>query len=122
MKNTLLKAVWFIPSAIFALIYGLLGLVLCITVIGMPYGKQYFKLAGLCLKPFDAMIGDLTANPTQRATRNVVFNVLFGIVFTAISAILGLVLCVTIIGIPFGKQCFKIAKVSLKPFNYAVVV
>ena len=67
------------------------------------------------------MIDDLTANPTQRATRNVIFNVLLGIVFTAISAVVGLVLCVTIIGIPFGKQCFKLAKVSLKPFNYAVV-
>ena len=121
MKNTLLKAIWCIPAVIMSVIYALLGLVLCVTVIGIPFGKQYFKLAKLCLNPFDAMIGDLTANPTQRATRNVVFNILFGIVFTAISAVVGLVLCVTIIGIPFGKQCLKLAKVSLKPFNYAVV-
>ena len=119
--NKFVKIVWCIPGAIFAALYAVLGLVLCVTIIGAPYGKQYFKLAKLCLNPVDAMIGDLTANPTQRATRNVIFNVLLGIVFTAISAVVGLVLCVTIIGIPFGKQCFKLAKVSLKPFNYAVV-
>lgn len=120
--NKFFKAVWCIPAAIFALLYAVLGLVFYVTVVGIPYGNQYFKLAKLSLKPFDAKIGDLTANPTQRATRNVLFNVLLGIVITAIVAVFGLVFSVTIIFLPLGKQCFKIAKVALKPFNYAVVV
>lgn len=121
MKNTLLKLLWFIPGTIFAVLYALIGLVLCVTIIGIPYGKQYFKLAKLSFNPFDAKIGDLTANPTQRATRNFLFNVLLGIIFTVLHAVVGVVLCVTLIGIPFGKQCFKLAKVAFKPFNYAVV-
>ena len=119
--KTFAKILWFIPSLLFAALYFILGLVFCVTILGIPFGKQYFKLAKLTLNPFDAMIGNLTANPTQRATRNVLFNILLGIVFTVITAVVGLVLCVTIIGIPLGKQCFKIAKVAFKPFNYAVV-
>ena len=122
--NKLTKIVWCIPGVILAALYFVLTLVFGVigAITTIPFGHQYWKLTKLCFNPFDAKVGDLTANPTKRATRNVIFNVLFGIVFTAITAVFGLVCCVTIIGFPAGINCFKkIVPVALKPFNYAVV-
>ena len=102
---------------IFAAVYSVLGLVFCLTLVGIPFGKQYFKLAKLVFKPFDKIV--LVEN--KRPFGNFLWNILGGIVFSLVYFVLGVVLCVTLIGIPFGKQCFKLAGVAFKPFNKAVV-
>ena len=119
MKNTLAKALWFVFGLVFAALHVVMGIAFLFIT---PPARKHFMLAKLALNPFDRAIGNLTATPTQRATRNFLFTVLFGFIFTILYCVIGLVLCATIIGIPAGKNCLKkIVPVCAKPFNYAVV-
>ena len=102
---------------LFAAVYSVLGLVFCLTLVGIPFGKQYFKLAKLAFKPF----GKIVLDENKRPFGNFLWNILGGIVFSLVYFVLGVVLCVTLIGIPFGKQCLKLASVAFKPFNKGVV-
>lgn len=101
---------------IFAAVYALLGVAFCVTLIGIPFGKQYFKLAKLVFKPF----GKVVVYERRRPTLNFIWNLLGGVVFGLVYGVLGVALCVTLIGIPFGKQCLKLAKLSFKPFGRIV--
>lgn len=92
-----------------------LGVLWCITIIGIPLGKQCFKFASLSFLPFTKEVefgggaGSLIAN---------IFWLIFTGIWMAIAnAVYGALLCVTIIGIPFGMQFFKLAKLSLMPFG-----
>ena len=98
---------------IFAAVYFLLGLVLCLTIVGIPFGKQYLKLAKLVFKPF----GKSIVYERRRPTLNFIFNILGGVIFGLFYGVLGVVLCITIVGIPFGMQCFKLAKLGAFPFG-----
>ena len=88
------------------------GVLCCITIIGIPIGMQCFKFAGLAFFPFGKEIvygggaGSLLCCGIPMAVEN---------------ACLGLLLCITIVGIPFGLQFFKIAKLSLMPFGAEIV-
>jgi uncharacterized membrane protein YccF (DUF307 family) len=101
---------------IFAAVYFVLGLALCLTVVGIPFGKQYLKLSKLVFKPF----GKTVVFGRKRPLLNFVFAFLGGIVFAPVYFVLGVALCVTLVGIPFGKQCLKLAKLSFKPFGRTV--
>jgi len=103
---------------IFAAVYAVLGLVFCVTLIGIPFGKQYCKLAKLVFKPF----GKVVVFEGKHPFGNFLWNILgLGIVYSILYLVLGVVLCVTLVGIPFGKQCLKLAGVAFKPFSKAVV-
>jgi uncharacterized membrane protein YccF (DUF307 family) len=105
---------WLTVGIITALEFFFFGLFLCITLIGIPYGLDCFKLAGFTLNPFGKEIDtDFSSHPIA----NLIWLFYGGITLALTYAILGLILCVTIIGIPFGKQCFKLAKASLSPFG-----
>lgn len=101
---------------IFAAVYFVLGLALCVTIVGIPFGRQYFKLAKLVLKPF----GKAVVFKRRRPLLNFIFAFLGGIVLAPIYFVLGVALCVTLVGIPFGKQCLKLAKLAFKPFGRTV--
>ena len=103
---------------IVALEWVFVGLLLCVTIIGIPWGKQCFKLAGLSLDPFGKKI---TREDTAAGTfGNIIWIILFGWEMALSNLVLGLLMCITIIGIPFGKQFFKLAEVSLLPFGVTV--
>ena len=87
--------------------WALVGLVLCITIIGIPLGLQCFKMATLTLTPFG--IGSTLVN--------IVWVILVGWWMALGYVAAGLVNCITIIGIPFGLQSFKMAKLALWPFG-----
>ncbi len=108
---TLLTGFWL------ALGYFLLGLIWCITIIGIPFGKQCFKLAGLIIWPFGKSV-DLDFN--KHPVLNVIWIIFGGIDLCIGFVIAGILWCIIIIGIPFGKQCFKFAKLSLMPFGAEV--
>ncbi|WP_418231002.1 YccF domain-containing protein [Butyricicoccus sp.] len=100
-----------------ALVWSLLGIAFCITIIGVPLGVQCFKFAGLTLAPFGKSV---------RLSQNTIFfNILWLIFFGWEMALgylaLGAVWCITIVGIPVGMQCFKMAKLSLMPFGADVI-
>ena len=101
---------------IFAAVYFILGLVLCVTIVGIPFGKQYLKLAKLVFKPF----GKTVNFERKRPLLNFIFAIFGGIVLAPIYFVLGLALCITLVGIPFGKQCLKLAKLAFKPFGRTV--
>ncbi|MCI7146287.1 MAG: YccF domain-containing protein [Clostridiales bacterium] len=95
------------------------GLICCITIIGIPAGLQCFKLAQISLLPFGREI--IYPGGSISFLLNLIWIVLFGLSLAVTNAVIGLIWCVTIVGIPFGKQFFKIAQLSLMPFGAEVV-
>lgn len=94
------------------------GCLWCITVIGIPIGVQCFKFAGLAFFPFgkDVSYGGGIAS----LLCNILWLLISGIPLALEAVILGCSFCITIIGIPFGLQCFKLAKLALMPFGARV--
>ena len=109
---------WFVFTGLFsALGWLFLGAVWCITIIGIPFGKQCFKLAKLSLFPFGKTVdSDFDKHPIA----NIIWVVFGGFGLALGFLFAGILWCITIIGIPFGKQCFKLAKLSLMPFGARV--
>lgn len=115
----LLNIVWIILGGLVsALGWVITGLLWCITVIGIPVGLQCFKLASISLNPFGKEVRN------EGGTGSLILNILWlifgGLALAVSNAVWGLILCITIIGIPFGRQFFKIAKVALTPFGSVV--
>ena len=97
----------------------LTGCLWCITIIGIPVGLQCFKLASISLNPFGKEIR--YEGEAVSFLLNVIWFLVSGWLLALGNFLLGLVLCITIVGIPFGKQFFKIAKLALRPFGAVVV-
>lgn len=110
---------WFILGGFWlGMAYILVGLLYCITIIGIPFGSQLIKIGFYTFSPFGCHTDFRVGQP---GCVNMVLNIIWilcGWVEIAIAhAIIGAILCITIIGIPFGIQHFKIAKLSLLPFG-----
>jgi uncharacterized membrane protein YccF (DUF307 family) len=117
----LLNLLWIVfgGGLVLWLEYLLGGLILCLTIIGIPFGVQCFKIAGLALLPFGKDIE--VARPSDGSALATLFNVLWFIVagvwifLTHVALAVGL--AVTIIGIPFAIQHVKLAVLALWPFG-----
>ena len=108
--------IWFIFGGIIMwLSWFIAGLFWCITIVGIPWGVQCFKFAKLCLFPFGKEVK--YGGGVGSLILNILWIVISGVPLAIEAAIIGAVFCITIIGIPFGKQCFKIAKLALMPFG-----
>ena len=123
MDNFLGNLIWLIFGGFLAALgYFVGGLVLCFTVIGIPWGLQCFKLAELVLWPFGKKV---ISDSNDMGCLNVVCNliwILFGGLYTTIiHLVMGIILCLTIIGIPWGRQHFKLMEISLMPFGKKIV-
>ena len=104
---------------IIAIGWALIGLVLCVTIIGIPLGLQAFKMAGLTLTPFGKTVR--YGGGVGSTLANIIWVVLVGF-WMALSYVgAGLLNCITIIVIPFGIQSFKMAKLALWPFGADIV-
>ena len=121
--NGIGNLIWLIFGGLFAAIgYVLGGFMLCITIIGIPWGLQCFKLAGLVLWPFGKRVISDTQNLGCLNTLCNIIWIIFGGWYTAlIHIVFGILLCITIIGIPWGKQHFKLIEISLMPFGKRIV-
>lgn len=115
--------IWLLFGGIFiAIEYVIASFLLMITIIGIPFGLQTLKLAMLALWPFGT-----THVTTENATgclatiMNIIWLLVGGIWIALSHAIFGLLFFVTIIGIPFGRQHFKLASIALSPFGKDVV-
>lgn len=95
------------------------GVLWCCTIIGIPIGIQCFKLARLSFFPFGRNI--VYRGGGVSFLLNLLWLCFGGLELAAVGAVIGLVLCVTIIGIPFGLQCFKLARLALTPYGAEVV-
>lgn len=111
--------VWVVfGGLLMSLAYLFLGVLYCVTIIGIPVGLQLFKMASLSLFPFGRDVRDKNG---QMGVWSLFLNILW-IVFGGIEmalghAVLGLLFCITVVGIPFGMQHFKLAVLALMPFG-----
>lgn len=96
----------------------LAGILWCITIIGIPIGMQCFKFAGLAFFPFGKEVE--YGGGVGSFLLNVIWLLVSGFALAIEAATIGVALCITIIGIPFGLQCFKIAKLALMPFGSSI--
>ncbi len=94
------------------------GIVWCITIIGIPYGLQCFKFASLSFFPFGKEVE--YGGGAMSTLANIIWILFFGWWMALGNMIVGLLWCITIVGIPFGNQFFKIAKLSLTPFGATI--
>lgn len=114
--RTLGNLIWFIfGGLILGLSWLFTGLLWCITIIGIPVGIQCFKFAGLCFFPFKKEVAYGGGAPSL--IMNIFWLIFGGIELAIEAAVIGAIFCVTIVGIPFGLQCFKIAQLALMPFG-----
>ncbi|MBO5868261.1 MAG: YccF domain-containing protein [Oscillospiraceae bacterium] len=118
--RTLGNLLWvLLGGALLALLWYMAGLILCCTIIGIPLGIQCFKLGTLMLWPFGRDV--LYGGGAGSCLLNLVWNVLFGWELAGIAATCGVLWCCTIVGIPFGLQFFKFAKLAFSPFGAEIV-
>ena len=96
----------------------LAGLLWCVTIVGIPIGLQCFKFALLAFFPFGKEVR--YGGGTVSFLLNLIWILVSGIPLAVTAATNGILLCCTIIGIPFGLQCFKMAKLALMPFGAEV--
>ena len=115
------NAIWFIfGGLILWLMWLIAGLLCCITIIGIPLGVQCFKFASLMLWPFGRDI-DFSQAGVGSFLMNIIWIIFLGWELAVTAVVIGLLYCVTIIGIPFGLQAFKFAKLALMPFGARIV-
>lgn len=115
--KTLGNILWFIFGGFLLwLEWSISGLLLCITIIGIPAGKQCFKLAKLCATPFGKELDYVNAGAGS-IILNILWVLFFGWEIAVTAFFNGILWCITIVGIPFGKQFFKIAALSFAPFG-----
>lgn len=106
---------WFIfGGLILGLAWGILGLLLCITIIGIPFGLQCFKAAKLSFAPFGKKV-DVRFG--KHPIANVLWAIFCGWELALAYLIYGVFFCITIVGIPLGLQMFKFMKLAFFPFG-----
>lgn len=120
--NVFLNVLWVILGGfIIALEYIASSIALMATIIGIPFGLQTLKLSLVAIWPFGTEIKD---NPWPSGCLAGIMNVIWwfvgGIPIILTHLALGLICCITIIGIPFGMQHFKLARLALFPFGTSI--
>ena len=111
---------WFVfGGALAGLGWFFVGLLWCSTIIGVPVGLQCFKLGRLSFFPFGREV--LPGGGAGSLFLNILWLLFGGLELAAAHGVFGLMLCVTIIGIPFGMQHFKLALLALLPFGARIV-
>jgi uncharacterized membrane protein YccF (DUF307 family) len=121
--RVLLNILWLVLAGIWmAIAYVVAGVLLCITIIGIPFGWQSFKLAGYALWPFGrALVPSGARHKALSVIGNVLWVLLAGWWLALGHLLTGILLCLTIIGIPLGVASFKMAGAALVPFGKEIV-
>jgi uncharacterized membrane protein YccF (DUF307 family) len=119
--KTIGNIIWFVLCGVWlGIAYILAGIVSCITIIGIPFGIQSFKLAGYVMWPFGRQLVESEGHRFSKGVLNIVW-IIFGGIWLAITHVaFGVLLCITILGIPFGIKNFSMAKLALFPFDFSV--
>lgn len=115
------NVLWFICGGVISGIsWFLAGCLWCLTIIGIPVGMQCFKFASLSFFPFGKEVR--YGGGAGSFLLNIIWLVVSGLPLAIESFVMGLLLCVTVIGIPFGLQHFKLAKLALMPFGSEITI
>ena len=114
--------IWLLFGGIFTSIgYMVSSLCLMITIIGIPFGLQTLKLAVLALWPFGKKVVDYgSSSGCLCIIMNILWLICGGLCICLSHLFWGIIFYITIIGIPFGKQHFKLAGLALTPFGKTI--
>lgn len=121
--RTLGNVIWIVFGGIFiAIEYVLASIGLMITIIGIPFGLQSLKLAEMALLPFNKKA---VSSPTSSGCVSLIMNIIWffigGLPIALTHLFFGVLFYITIIGIPFGNQHFKLMKLAFVPFGKVIV-
>ena len=114
------NSIWFLFAGLWQWLgWTLAGLLWTISIVGIPIGRQCFKFAKLCFSPFgkDVVYGGGAVS----LLLNIIWIIVSGLPIAITAVTNGLVLCATIVGIPWGLQCFKLARLAMMPFGASIV-
>lgn len=115
--------VWLLFGGIIIAIQYFIGsIVLMITIVGIPFGLQTLKMASMAIWPFgrDTRV-DVRASGCLYIIMNIIWLLAGGLWIALSHAFFGALLCITIIGIPFGLQHFKLTAIALSPFGRDII-
>ena len=120
--NLLGNIIWLIFGGLAAALgYLFGGIILCITIVGIPWGLQCFKIAGLVLWPFGRQVAsDTGSTGCLTLLCNITWLLCGGLYTVVVHICFGIILFITIIGIPFARQHFKLVEISLMPFGKTI--
>ena len=115
--------IWLITGGIIIAVEYFVGsIVLMVTIVGIPFGIQTLKMASLAIWPFGR---ETRVHSRASGCLYIIMNIIWlltgGLWIAITHLILGALLCITIIGIPFGLQHFKLAGIALSPFGRDIV-
>jgi len=121
--NFIGNLIWILFGGFFSAIgYFVGGFVLCISIIGIPFGLQCFKIGFMVLMPFGSKV---VSDSSSTGCLSILFNIIWlfsGGLYTALMhLVFGFLLSITIIGLPWGRQHFKLVELSLMPFGKRIV-
>jgi uncharacterized membrane protein YccF (DUF307 family) len=120
--RTLGNVLWFILAGWWlALLYALWGVIACVLIVTIPFGIASFRLAGYALWPFGRQVVVSGRAGIPSLIGNILWIVLFGWHLFVAHLVAGVILCVTIVGIPFGIAAFKMSILALIPLGTRVV-
>ena len=117
-----LNVLWLVLSGLWlAIAYVFVGLVLCILIITIPFGIASFRIAAFVLWPFGRAVVPKPSAGAPSFIGNVIWFILAGIWLALGHLLTGVLLCLTIIGIPLGLGNFKMIPVALAPLGKDIV-
>ena len=120
--NFLGNILWLLLGGLLtAILYYLNGLLMCITIVGIPFGVQLFKLGTYALWPFGH---EIVSGPSDGGCLSVILNLLWIFLgwweIALIHVAFGVLFCITIVGIPWGLQHIKMAIGAVFPFGKTI--
>jgi uncharacterized membrane protein YccF (DUF307 family) len=121
-RHVLLNLLWVVLSGFWLMLgYVVAGLVMCVFIITIPFGIASFRLAGYVLWPFGRTVARKPTAGAASVIGNLIWFVFAGVWMAIAHLLLGLLLCLTIIGIPLGLGNFKLAAVAIAPLGKDIV-
>jgi uncharacterized membrane protein YccF (DUF307 family) len=120
--RVLLNVIWLVFGGLWlALGYAVVGIVMCILIITIPFGIAAFRIALFCIWPFGRTLIRRDDAGAASVIGNVIWFILAGWWLAIGHLVTGVLMCLTIIGIPLGLANFKLIPVSLTPFGREIV-
>ena len=120
--RVVLNVIWLVLAGLWlAIVYAVVGLLMLILIITIPFGIASFRLAAYALWPFGRTIVRRPGAGAGSFLGNILWFVLAGLWLAIGHVVTGIALCLTIIGIPLGVADFKLAVVALAPLGKEIV-
>ncbi len=120
--KTILNVLWLVLSGFWLAIgYALAGVIMCVFIVTIPFGIASFRLANYVLWPFGRAVVRKPGAGAASTVGNVIWFVLAGLWIAIGHVGTGILLCLTVIGIPLGLANFKLAAVALAPLGKEIV-